>query len=232
MRNVLIKARRKTQLHYHSMMGLRKPGILANSIPKSGTHLIKAILEGGGYRFVGHYGGPEMKKIINCQGNDKFFATAHTNLPSNAGIRNILVFRDPIDVAVSMALYIENRIDHTSHKFFSGSSLEQNVAKILQGGAGVKPLAITFRDRLEWAKKNDAKGLDFGIFVKDPRCVFDLIDDFDVDIDKAVLHMNKWNPTKRTKKHPDEKELKEGLRKLKCEELRACYDVYEELQNL
>ena len=55
---------------YASRCGILTPEIIVNSIPKSGTHLVKSMLASQGFRFVGHHydNGSEIDNKNCCKG--------------------------------------------------------------------------------------------------------------------------------------------------------------------
>lgn len=230
MNKFLADTRRKLQLALNSRFGQRQPSILVNSIPKSGTHLIKAILDGNGYQFVGHYNGPEIQHIKMNSNSDKKYSTAHTQIPVTGPGMRLLVFRDPCDVAVSMALYVRARVDHPMNRRLNALSLEGAIDAIFDGSSGINSLSLTYQNRLNWARASQARGIDFNEFIKKPNVVFSTIGEANVDILTVKKSMQKWNPTKRTKKHPQEKELKEALRASNNINVRETHDLYKAMQ--
>lgn len=106
MKSLLTASRRTAQWVWTSRAGLVRPWAVVNSVPKSGTHLAKAILKGAGFRFAGHVGESELRFLNQSETPNRAFATAHVTRPiTGPGIR-LLVFRDPADVALSMAVYM------------------------------------------------------------------------------------------------------------------------------
>lgn len=230
MRKAFIATRRFAQLMYFSRLGWRQPSILANSIPKSGTHLVKAILEGGGYSFVGHYNTPELPQLKMVEGTTRSFATAHSNVPVTGPGRRLLVYRDPADVALSMALYVRSRVDHPRHRELAALSLQEAVIGIFEGTTEIQALPITYAKMLQWALASEARGVNFDAFRKNPAMLFDAIGEHVVDLESIERAMSRWNPTKRTKKHPREIELKEALRQMKRPSVQKTFEIYREMQ--
>lgn len=232
MRKQFTSARRYIQMLSASRMGTRHPHILANSIPKSGTHLVKAILEGGGYQFAGHYNSPELSWLTMTDTPNRMFSTAHTNLPVTGPGMRMLVFRDPADVAMSWVLYARSRFDHPQHKVLSQMSVQQGVNVVFDGSAGIQALATTYGNMLDWARASDAIGVDFGDFKQDPKSLFDKLGDTQTDMDAITQAMGKWNPTKRTQKDPQEAEIKAELRASKESDVVKTYEIYAQMRDM
>lgn len=224
--------RRSAQLFVRSCGGRHRPAILANSIPKSGTHFVKAVLKGGGYRYAGHYGETEHSRLAMVEPGGRFFATAHLTWPVTGPGMRLLIYRDPVDVALSMAIYIRSRWDHHNHARLSGMDLPGAVQAIFEGTDDFVPLARRYRAMADWAKASGARPVDFADIRADPASLLRLVGCTDHDPEKVAAEIRGWNPTKRTKKDPQEEQLKHALRRSQSEDVQRAVDVYQEIKSL
>lgn len=161
MKSFLTSGRRTAQWIWTSRAGRIRPWVVANSVPKSGTHLAKAILRGAGFRFAGHVGDSELPLLTQSATVSRTFATGHVIRPMmGPGIR-LLVFRDPVDVAFSMAVYIRGRADHPRRALLSGMSLGEAVDLTFHGTGDLEPLSERFQKMCDWAVSSDARAIDF-----------------------------------------------------------------------
>lgn len=106
--------------------------VLANSIPKGGTHLLTRCLSlfprlsYSGIHFKrGSARRDQLESLIRRNGKGRFMA-AHlwwsqesSFLLSQYGFKSILMLRDPRDVVISGVFYILKRKDHHLHEYFS-----------------------------------------------------------------------------------------------------------------
>ena len=106
--------------------------VLANSIPKAGTHLLTRCLSlfpnlsyTGVHITTGILEVEEFKNILKRNGNGRFTA-AHlwwskefSHILANYFFKTILMLRDPRDIVVSQAYFIPNKRDHHLYKYFS-----------------------------------------------------------------------------------------------------------------
>lgn len=230
MRKALAILRRNAQLVVHSRLGLRRPTLLANSIPKSGTHLVKAILTGAGYSFVGHYGETEHALVRMSDSNTLNFATAHMTKPIVGPGRRLLVYRDPVDVAISMAVYFRNRTDHPRHTAVSGLSLEDAADAVFAGFDDLDALALRYNRLWDWAKASDALTIDYADVQEDPASLLRLISYDGYDAAQISASVGRWNPTKRDRKEPNEQVLKTVLRSSKSQPVQDAIAIYQEIR--
>ncbi|NIY74009.1 hypothetical protein HCZ30_16410 [Marivivens donghaensis] len=229
MKKYIADNRRKIQLAINSQFGRLQPNILANSVPKSGTHLLKAILEGNGYKFVGHYNDQECGHLDISQERNRYFSTAHLNTATSTRGTRLLVYRDPADVALSMAIYLRNRWYHPQHKKFSSIPLADCVDLVFHGTQGLRPLWETYENKFKWANSVDAIGFDFSFLKSEPDKIFRVIGDNDVDLFAINRSINRWNPTKRSKRDPHEDELKREAQKSQKSSVIKCFDIYKKM---
>lgn len=232
MKSILTTGRRKAQWVWTSRAGFVQPWALVNSVPKSGTHLAKAILKGAGFRFAGHVGESELGLLSQSEAPNRIFATAHVIRPiTGPGIR-LLVFRDPADVALSMAVYIRGRADHPRRALLSGMSLGAAVELIFAGTGDLEPLAKRFQQMHDWAVASNARAIDFAAFKRAPQSLLDAVDAGSADLEAIAREIGRWNPTKRSGPVDDELEIKHALRQSDIRQVKAAFDVYEKIQSL
>lgn len=228
----LTTARRSVQWLLSSRFGARHPHILANSIPKSGTHLAKATLKGAGYRFVGHCGHTEQRFLSLDGSPNRDFATAHITQPMHGAGLRLLVYRDPADVAFAMAAYIRARPDHPRHRLFAKMQLAEAVHAIFEGAANLEPLPQRYARMRDWARLSGASTIDFYKIRNDPASLLRLVGASDYDPDAVTCAINGWNPTKRARRFGEEAGLKHDIRRSNMKTIRDTYDVYKEIQSL
>lgn len=235
MTGLIADLRHRVQYALHSRLGLRKPQVLINSIPKSGTHLAHQYLKGAGMRYVGYVRGEESEAVPLVEGPRRSFVLAHVHrgmLP-DAG-ECFLLYRNPVDVAVSMLAYFTARPDHPRHARFHARSCEENILEIIQGGDGFEPLAERYTSYRDWAVRNGAHAISFEEMRSAPLAFVQRCGDIDRSIDEATLLARnaRWNPTRRVRKLEGEDSLKDELRKTIREKERRLWDAYQELQSL
>jgi len=124
--------------------------VIANSIPKGGTHVLTRCLSlfpSLSYSFI-HYtkGAPEKKiieKIVKRTGKGRFFAAhlwwsqecAHILKKNN--LKSIVMIRDPRDIIISGVFYILKKKDHPLHDFFQKlPSLDEQIQNYITGVSG------------------------------------------------------------------------------------------------
>ena len=226
------KIRRTLQWAWFSKCGVLQPSLLINSIPKSGTHLAKAILEGAGCRYAGHVGASELKFLKNKQMPKQVFMTAHISEPVKIECQKVLIFRDPIDVAVSMAIYIRSRKDHPRQRLFSEMSLIETINAIFSGFDELEPLAVRFDQMYKWAVSSQAQVINFSEIKKNPKDLLNIIGLDYYDEEKIDQKVHSWNPTKRTKPVANEFEIKDKLRRTNEIQVVKAVDVYQKIKSL
>ncbi len=121
------------------------PRIFANSMPKSGTHLLRRILSmmpGVLDRWTYHYDqniAPYSKQLSCAKGGQiisahQYWDEAFANFLSEHRFRTFLVVRDLRDVSVSGAHYCAKDTRHRLYKYFNAiSSWDQQLAAIIEG---------------------------------------------------------------------------------------------------
>lgn len=228
---VISRSRSDLQLLYHSGLLSRKTGILLNSLPKSGTHFFKALLDGMGYQFHGHFGSRSLLSVHLIQGEPGFY-TAHTRRDVTGDGRKFLTIRDPAAVALSQVHYVKKRRDHYLHKAYESLPLEEAIIKTFVGCEQFNPLCRRYESMLLWAERHKASTLDYEDFSTNPEimaCVLGL-DSFDKKIVSAKL--NKWNPTKRDSDKAEETTFLVNLRIRHRAVMQPCYDIYDRMKAL
>jgi len=121
--------------------------VIANSIPKGGTHVLTRCLSLFpclSYSYI-HYtkGVPDVKvieRLIRKTGKGRFFA-AHlwwdkdcADALKKADVKSIVMIRDPRDIIISGVFYILKRDDHHLHDFFKKlSSLDEQIRFYIKG---------------------------------------------------------------------------------------------------
>lgn len=232
MRTSLASTRRTVQWAINSRMGLRQPSLLMNSIPKSGTHLVISVLEGAGHSFAGHYGHSEQRFLSMSAEPNQTFATAHITKPITGPGQRWLIYRNPIDVALSMVIYIRSRADHPRTMLFKDLSLANAVEGVFNGIGDLEPLWERYLEMHDWALTSAAKPIDFDVVKRDPAMLLQSIGIGDFEKDKVNRAVGKWNPTKRTSHSIEELELKDSLRLSTSEPIRKTFDVYKKIKSL
>lgn len=135
----------------------RRPPLLANSFPKSGTHLLMQILEAlPGNRYFGsfiastpsitfreHSAAAHLNRINRLvpgelAGAHIFYDPAYAETLARLNVAHFFVYRDPRDVAVSEAHYLAhmNRW-HRMHRYFA--RLETDAERISASILGMSP---------------------------------------------------------------------------------------------
>lgn len=232
MKTSLTRLRRTAQWAVNARMGRRQPSVLMNSIPKSGTHLVKAVLEGAGHQFAGHYGQTEQRYLSMPATSNPYFATAHIAKPVTGPGLRLLVYRDPVDVALSMVVYIRSRPDHPRSTLLADMPLTAAVTAVFEGIGDLEPLADRYAEMRDWARASDARPVDFDTVKTDPASLLHTIGTTDFDTDAVHRAMGKWNPTKRSTRSREEIKIKETLRHSSADTLRKTIDVYQEIKSL
>ena len=202
----------------------RRPRLVLNSVPKSGTHLLKEYLIASGEPFLGH--------IDNLPRNNRFesrrqlgFITSHTLSPVNCEAK-FLLWRDPVEVCLSMLAYIRSRPDHRLYFTLRGLPYRQGAHLLLRGFDSQDGLAERYRNFSTWAIDNRATLIDFADLKSRPSGV--MSDYFGIDISEEELSRarDKWNPTKRRRLLSGESELKTEISALIKSDYRDLFDVY------
>lgn len=189
------KKRSGIQFSYYSKLNTVKGNILLNSMPKSGTHFFKALLQGMGYRFCGHISADNSYNISLIRHGKNFF-TAHTRKDIDGGIK-FLTIRDPLSMTLSQAYYIKKRSDHYRHNLYKELNLEQSMLAILEGSKDIKPLLNRYFSMFDWAKRNNARILDFDDFKMAPQLMQKVLNVPNFDKNKVNHQLDGWTPTKR-----------------------------------
>ena len=130
-------------------LAARKTGpiVIANSIPKGGTHLLTRCLSffpALSYSAIHYTRGParvdQLEHLLKRNGNGRFMA-AHlwwsrecSTLLEQCSCKSILMLRDPRDVVIFGTFYVSKRKDHHLHEYFSGlSGLNAQITAYITG---------------------------------------------------------------------------------------------------
>lgn len=232
--------RHRLQLAWHSRLGSRRPGLLVNSIPKSGTHLAMALLRAAGHRYAGFHRGARAPTLRLDPAGHGVFAVAHALEGRIAGTGRVVhLFRDPIDVAVSLVAYVRSRPDHPLHRRLGSLEPENAFDRVLDGVGELEPLAERFRRSTEWARAHGARCFSYRRMREDPQSFVEACGGSvgtrpagSSDLDRGA---RRWNPTRRSRDLPGEDQWKVRLRESgdpRIERLRACHRQLEELERL
>lgn len=228
-------ARHGLQLGWHSRLGMRRPDMLLNSIPKAGTHLAVSYLRAAGLAYNGYHRTIRSEGIVLRDGPGRCFAVAHAfegDLPP--GGNRWLLYRDPVDVAISMSAYIMARPDHWWHATFRDLGLRDAVLTIVRGSEDLESLGERYARFAAWARRNGATTIAFQAMRDDPAAFVQRCTGGTWPVDGAALQRGaqRWNPTKRTRSLPLEAETKAEIRQLIETTERQLHDAYQELQSL
>ncbi|WP_226674118.1 sulfotransferase domain-containing protein [Rossellomorea aquimaris] len=120
---------------------------IANSLPKSGTHLLRQILFGipdmqHTVAIYGHYGHqPQEKLKILSHLSTNEFGSGHLYYSEewrryllSKQLKQIFLYRDPRDVIVSYAHFIPKHKLHHLHSMFIHKTFEERIKFLLDGG--------------------------------------------------------------------------------------------------
>lgn len=225
--------RKIIQFNFYSRCSTRRPAIVVNSIPKAGTHLAVQILKDAGLTFTGHFPKSSTDELATNHENIQYFSTAHTTTWRLGNCKAVLLVRDPVDVVMSMIMYIKKRRDHPRHDLLNSLSISEATTVILEGANTLEPLAKRYKNYYRWARENDVRVVDFSDLSHNPSVLFERLDlgieYTNVDLDRA---MSKWNPTKRTVKLAHEKSVKNELRQAINHNHSEIIDVYKDIKSL
>lgn len=228
---IISRSRSDIQLLYHSRILTRKGGVLLNSLPKSGTHFFKAVMQGMGYEFLGQIGSRSVVRIRLHQGSKRFF-TAHTRTPMPGEGIKLLCVRDPAAVALSLVHYAKSRKDHYRNAVFENTTIADAMIAVFKGSDQFKPLGDRYEAMLHWAERSDATTLDFDDVRSNPEIMAHVFSQGAFDGATVSSELNKWNPTKRDSDKTAEKAFLEEFRQEHDLLLRPSYDVYERMKAL
>lgn len=227
----LSRSRSDLQLLYHSRLLSRQTGILLNALPKSGTHFFKAVLEGMGYGFHGHFGSRSVLPVRLAPGAPGF-QTAHTRRPVPGSGAKFLTVRDPVEVSLSLVHYSKRRKDHYLHAFFRDRSVEDAVAAVFSGHDAFNPLADRYASMMAWADKSDASVLDFADFRGNPDRLTQVLGHAAFDPTAVKASLDRWNPTKRVSDKAGEEAFLDQFRHQHRELIAPCYSIYDRARSL
>ena len=161
-------------LRWSALCGrLYGPRVLLNSIPKSGTHLVESLVESlplmrnAGQTTLSCWDAcsENVKEKLLQIGNGEFLNAHLTGLDDvleiveSAGLRVLIVVRDPRDVVVSTYHYVRD-IDklHPAHKRFAGLSNHDALTLAIQGGVEFIPSIFETLTRFKpWLKHKSSK---------------------------------------------------------------------------
>jgi len=132
---------------------------------------------------------------------------------------------------VSMAAYIRTRRDHPRHIALGTMALGQAVEAIFAGIEDLEPLAQRYQAMWAWALASQALAINFAEVRQDPAKLLERIGTGGYDPASVARNIGRWNPTKRTKKDPAEKDLVAALRASSSQPIRETFDVYQEIQS-
>ncbi len=224
-KQIISRGRADLQLLYHSRLQLRSSGILLNSLPKSGTHLIKAILQGMGHEFCGHYGA-HSKFSITLTDGAKGFYTAHTRKPLTGPGHRILCVRDPGEVALSLVHYTRSRQDHYLNNVYRDMPLAQALEDVFAGSDAANPLAKRYESFDIWAEQSEAETVDFADIRSNPAIMAELIGSDGFDTAAVLAEISKPNPTKRKSNRGEEHAFLQDFLASHSSLVKPCYDIY------
>ena len=141
----------------------RLPKVLCVSLPKAGTHLVEraVCLHAGMHRRILPTLNPENVGAEGLAGVLRKlrpgqvvlahlpFDPAYPELVERQGVRALFAVRDPRDIAVSLAHYIEGRGDHPLHFVYSSRPDERSRIELaILGDADVRPPAPSLESLL------------------------------------------------------------------------------------
>lgn len=133
--------------------------VLANSVPKAGTHLLESCLAAlpglfdGGVHLDLRQGDEEMRtRLLGMP--DGGVATAHlihaprfVRLIRATGVAHVLIVRDPRDVAISYAEYVAAAAHHYLHAHFAALVPDERLMAAIEGVPGEVPWdSVALRD--------------------------------------------------------------------------------------
>ncbi len=120
---------------------------IANSVPKSGTHLVSQILLGipgmqHSLAIYGHYDEQpkeNLKKLSQISNNEfgnghLFYSEDWRSYLLSKKLKQIFLYRDPRDVIVSYAHFIPKHKPHHLHSSFIHKTFEERIKFLLDGG--------------------------------------------------------------------------------------------------
>ena len=204
------------------------PKYYINSLPKSGTHLLKAYLIAAGEPYFGHINDVEAiinNKRVRKRPNTQGFVTGHSLMNNNIDY-NILLWRDPVDVLYSMVRYIKSRPDHRLYFKFKNKKDTDIFIDILEGRTDIGLFSNRYKNFYEWAKHHKAIILDYEEIKNNPSKVVSELLGAQVNRNKLNIARNKWNPTKRRIKPANENNVKSNLKELLDTKYSGEFDVY------
>lgn len=158
------------------------PRVLANSMPKAGTHLLTRLLtlldfrEQGGSLDIGPNEGLQRvspdhvqqarNTLVNlrpgfCVSSHMYFFPEIARIIEELQIKTVTIIRDPRDVSVSDGFYIAKSPDHRLHSYYLKMSEDERLmASIvgmdshqLDGGPPSSDIGSHYRNYLDWAIK-------------------------------------------------------------------------------
>lgn len=221
-------SRRFIQFQLNSFFGIRKPHVIINSIPKSGTHLVKQLLLTSQYRFVGHVGWSEENVFKSSSEINNLFVTAHIHKTDHPNANNYLLIRDPVDVAYSYMKYAINRIDHPYRNAIKEcKTTEDKINRIVNGGRGIDPLSSLYQKMFIWATRNQANIISFDRIIQNP-VEFCQLFNAQINENNVGIALQKTTPTFRRSKDPEELTIKRIL-KTGPSKFAQTYQIYYEM---
>lgn len=144
----------------------QQPGLLLNSIPKSGTHFLQQLLRIAGYKDVAHFYDADLTVVGNIQKLpicSTTFATAHVTTLRLDGAVSLLLIRDPAEVVLSKLNYIQSRFDHPLHRLMKRMPVEEAIELLIVGDSKseVGGLSDIYSRYRYWQEMNRATVLDY-----------------------------------------------------------------------
>jgi len=138
---------------------------IVNTFPKSGTNLVKQMLDGA-LKFEGHvgmYDGPTgraiprklIEQFVEDRVDSNGFITAHLHYwPDLSDIvdscRMLFLIRDPRDVVVSHAHYVANTPSHSLHRVYHPTTWDEQVRMSIVGVGDTPDIGLRFLPYLPW----------------------------------------------------------------------------------
>ncbi|MCF6409158.1 sulfotransferase domain-containing protein [Pseudalkalibacillus salsuginis] len=145
------------------------PPFLLNTIPKSGTHLVKQMLRGipgmnhhpdkGMFGHIQYQTSIQLERIKDLTNNEfvnghLFYSTEWETFFKELSMKQIFVYRDPRDVIVSYAYFIPALKIHPLYDTFKqeGFTHRDRIKFLIKGGQPTDPKKAYQPDVLEWYK--------------------------------------------------------------------------------
>jgi hypothetical protein len=175
----LSRIRDKIATMVHTATHRNFPWVLANSMPKAGTHLLTRLLtllefrEADAFLDIGPYEGMERISVDYVErarnellkirpgffaGSHMYFYTEIAQVIDDLQIKTITIVRDPRDVCVSDIFHIVKRPEHRLHPYYKNMSQDERLmasisgmdSEQLNGDAPSLDIGSHYRNYLGW----------------------------------------------------------------------------------